>query len=274
MKNKTILITGGAGSLGQSLAEKLREYEPKSIRILDHSEYFQYEMVEHFKNYEVYRFLVGDIRDLRRLKRAFEGVDIVIHAAALKHVHLCEYNPIEAIRTNVEGSVNVADAALDCGVEKVLGISSDKAVHPINIYGASKLTMEKLFTHSNVYGKTKFSCVRFGNFGGKGSFPERIKKCAETGEPIELTNRFMVRYWIPIIDAVEFSIRCVEMMQGGEIFVPKMEEKHIGRMIKELAPNAEVKMVGSRVGEKVVEKLWVAGYEKAEDKGDYWVIGA
>jgi len=166
-RDKTILITGGSGSLGEAIAKLLLSNGVKSVRILSNDEWQQVQM-QRFCTDERLRFLIGDVRDRDRMYRAMNGVNIVIHCAALKHIPICEYNPIEAVKTNILGSINVIDSAIDNEVEKVLAISSDKAVHPINLYGATKLAMEKLITQANVYGTTRFSCVRYGNFGGRG----------------------------------------------------------------------------------------------------------
>jgi len=268
---ETVLITGGAGSLGGGLVKSILERDVKAIRIFDNSEYSQWQLGYNYKD-ERLRFLIGDVRDRDRLYRAMNGVDTVIHCAALKHVPLCEYNPIEAVETNVNGSINVIDTAIDNGVEKVIAISSDKAVHPINIYGATKLVMEKLFTQANVYGETKFSCIRFGNFqGSKGSLVQIIEKQLEAGEEITITNRDMTRFWISITNASEFTVECLDVMKGGEIFVPKMSESYVEDVIHTLAPDAKYKIIGKRPGEKLHELLFAEG-ENPIDKGDYFVI--
>lgn len=240
---KTILITGGAGSLGQQLAKEILQHNPASVRVYSRNEYFQVVMRDCFKDGRL-RFLIGDVRDMDRLKTAMKGVDYVFHAAALKHVPVCEYNPMEAVKTNIIGSMNVIGAALDCNVEKVLNISSDKAVNPINLYGATKLVAEKLFCDANVYGG-KFSSVRFGNLeGSRGSIGEKIKN----GERLKITDPHMTRLFFQLEDAAKFCIDVLEMMQGGEVFVPKnMVIKCIGDMI----PGGEV--VGRRPGEKMHE---------------------
>lgn len=252
---KTYLITGGTGSLGQALTVELLKHKPKAIRIFSRSEYLHWEMQQHFKDIKV-RFFVGDVRDKDRLKRAMTCVDVVIHTAALKHVPICEFNPIEAVRTNIDGSVNVIDAAIDCHVPKVLAISSDKSVHPINLYGATKMVMEKLFVHANVYGDTMFSCVRFGNFeGSRGSVLPLWIRQKEEGE-ITITEKDMTRFWITLEEAAQFTITCLDKMEGGEIFIPRMPEKTLLELSQQIAPNARIKVIGNRGNEKLHELLF------------------
>lgn len=243
LKDKTILVTGGTGSLGQAFVKLALEHEPKSIRIYSRNEYFQHQMSEDFNN-PTLRFLIGDVRDLARLKRAMTGVDYVLHTAALKHVPICAYNPMEAVNTNIVGSMNVINAALDCGVVKVLNASSDKAVNPINMYGATKLVGEKLFTDANVYGG-KFSSVRLVNLeGSKGSLIEKINN----GQKMKVTDPNMTRMFMPMESAAQFCIDMFEIMEGGEVFVPK---DIMLRCIGDMMPGAEV--IGRRDGEKMHE---------------------
>ncbi len=243
MVNKTYLITGGTGSLGQAFTKLILNYNPKSIRIYSRNEYFQHRMSEDFNN-PILRFFIGDVRDLSRLKRAMEDVDYVLHAAALKHVPICEYNPMEAIKTNIIGSVNVIEAALDCGVEKVLNVSSDKAVNPINLYGATKLVAEKLFTDANIYGG-KFASARLVNLeGSKGSLIEKLNN----GDKLKVTHPDMTRLFMSLEEGAKFCIDMFEIMEGGEVFVPKgIVLRRIGDMI----PDGEV--IGRRSGEKMCE---------------------
>lgn len=268
---KVILVTGGTGSYGEIFVElAIKEYNPKAVRVFSRGEYFQWEMSHKLNDLRL-RYLIGDIRDRDRLHRAMGGVDIVVHAAALKHVPLCEYNPIEAVKTNIVGSINVIDAAIDNHVDKVIALSSDKAVHPINIYGATKLAMEKLFINSNVYGDTKFSCVRFGNFwASRGSVIPLFAKQAEEGE-ITVTDPDMTRFWITLEDAARFTIQCIGKMEGKEIFVPKMDNANLSDLIKKYFPEAKRKVIGKREGEKVKELMFGEG-EKVEDCGDYYLI--
>lgn len=264
-----VLITGGTGTLGQELTRHLLKETLESICIYSRNEYAQVIMKSEFKDDKL-RFFIGDVRDRDRLYRAMSKVDYVIHCAALKHVDVCEYNPIEAVRTNVLGATNVIDAAIDAGVKKVVNISSDKAVHPINIYGSTKLAAEKLFLNSNVYGngKTVFSCVRFGNFtNSRGSVTEIWKKQRIKGEPITLTDKEMVRFWIDVDKAADFVIKTLERMEGGEIFIPLMPEKTMVELLKEIAPEAKVKVIGRREGEKKQEELVAEGekFTREED---------
>jgi len=223
---KTILVTGGTGSFGKKFTEiGLREYEPKTIRIFSRGELLQLQMRQLFDDDPRLRFFIGDVRDKGRLSRAMNGVDIVVHAAALKQVPACEYNPIEAIRTNIDGAANVIDAAIDNKVKKVLAISTDKAVHPVNLYGATKLVAEKLFTQGNAYaGKagTRFSVVRYGNVvGSRGSVIPLFLKQRKSGK-ITITDARMTRFWITLEQGVRFVIECMDRMHGGEVFVPKI----------------------------------------------------
>lgn len=257
-KNKTILLTGGTGSFGQKFTEiVLKEHDPESIRIYSRGELKQFEMNKKFNEPQL-RFLIGDVRDRERLYRAMNDVDIVVHAAALKQVPTCEYNPIEAIRTNIDGTVNVIDAAIDNSVKKVMAISTDKAVHAVNLYGSTKMVAEKLFVQGNAYvgeRDIRFSCVRYGNVvGSSGSviplFKEQKKK-----EEITITDDRMTRFWITLEQGVHFVIDCIERMQGGEIFVPKIPSMKITDLADAIAPGAKKKIVGIRPGEKLHEIL-------------------
>jgi len=258
IKGKIILLTGGTGSFGQEFVKIiLNEYDPKSLRIYDNRELAAVEMKRKFKDPRL-RFLMGDVRDKKRLRRAMEGVDIAVHAAALKHITICEYNPIEAIRTNVEGAVNVIDTAIDSGIDRVMAISTDKAVYPVNIYGATKMVAEKLFVQGNSYSgerKTKFSCSRYGNvLASSGSVIPLFKEQREKGE-ITVTDERMTRFFITLEQGVRFVIGCIENMKGGEIFVPKMPSMKITSLAKLIAPEAKIKFIGIRPGEKINEVL-------------------
>jgi len=275
-KKAVILVTGGAGSLGREIVRELILATGYTIRVLDNSEYALYELQRFLENKEWdasgVRYFQGDIRDKDRLRRAMVGVSSVIHTAALKHVPNCEFNPVEAVRTNIDGSINVIEVALDSGVDKVLAISSDKAVHPINIYGATKLAMEKLVTHSNVYGDTKFSCVRFGNFlESRGNVVRRWYKEAQEGKPLTITEKEMTRFWIHPGEAAQFTLKCLDIMEGGEIFIPKMDEASIMEMAQRVSPDCEVKVIGKRPGEKLHELLSAEG-EVLLDKDNYFVV--
>jgi UDP-N-acetylglucosamine 4,6-dehydratase (inverting) len=257
-ENKTILITGGCGSFGQKFTEIiLREHNPKSLRIYDNRELAEVEMERHFKDPRL-RFFLGDVRDKNRLFRAMNGVDIVIHAAALKHVPVCEYNPMEAVKTNIDGSINVIDAAIDNSVERVIAISTDKAVRPINLYGATKMVAEKLFIQANSYSggkQTKFSCVRYGNVvASRGSVIPLFME-QKDGGVLTITDERMTRFWISIERGVSFVINCTKLAKGGEIFIPKISSMKIKDLIAAIAPKAKIKVIGIRLGEKLHETL-------------------
>lgn len=256
LSGKTLLITGGTGSFGHKFVEiALKECNPKTIRIYSRSELPQIQMASQFPDSRL-RFFVGDVRDNDRLFRACNGVDIIVHAAALKHVPICEYNPIEAIRTNIEGSINVVNCAIENKVQKVIGISSDKAVAPTNLYGSTKMVMEKLFTQSNVYGRsTKFACTRYGNVvGSRGSVIPIFKEQAKTGK-VTITDKRMTRFWLTLEQGVWFVLNCLTMIRGGEVFVPKIPSAYISEIAKIISPKARHKIIGIRPGEKLHEKL-------------------
>ena len=284
--NKVILITGGTGSFGQKFTEVLlREHKPEAIRIFSRGELLQYEMQQRFENQSKIRFFIGDIRDRERLYRAMSGVDLVVHAAALKQVPACEYNPIEAVRTNVDGAINVIDAAIDNRVEKAIAISTDKAVHPVNLYGATKMAMEKLFIQANVYRKelrTCFSCVRYGNVvGSRGSVVPLFLKQRDTGK-LTITDERMTRFWITLEEGVRFVIDSIGRMHGGEIFVPKIPSMKVTDLAAAIAPGAEQESIGIRPGEKIDEVLlteeeaWHAreyeNYFLIEPEHSFWKI--
>jgi UDP-N-acetylglucosamine 4,6-dehydratase len=259
LDNSIILVTGGTGSFGQKFAEiVLNEHKPRAIRIFSRGELLQQEMRQKFNDDRRLRFFIGDVRDRERVYRAMNGVNIVVHAAALKQVPTCEYNPIEAVRTNVDGTVNVIDAAIDNGVEKAMAISSDKAVQPINLYGATKLVMERLFIQANVYTglrKSKFSCVRYGNVAGsRGSVIPLFLEQRKNGV-ITITDKQMTRFWITLEQGVRFVTDCITRMEGGEVFVPKIPSTKITDIADVIAPEAKREVIGIRPGEKVNEIL-------------------
>ncbi len=259
LTDKVILLTGGTGSFGQKFTETvLKEHNPKAIRIFSRGELLQQEMCQKFNNDERLRFFIGDVRDRERVRRAMNGADIVVHAAALKQVPTCEYNPIEAVRTNVDGAVNVVDASIDNDVEKAIAIGSDKAVQPINLYGATKLVMERLFIQANVYTggrKSRFSCVRYGNVvGSRGSVIPLFLRQRENGK-ITITDERMTRFWITLEQGVRFVIDCIGRMRGGEVFIPKVPSMKITDLADVIAPEAEREVIGIRPGEKVNEIL-------------------
>lgn len=259
LNDKAILVTGGTGSFGRKFIEMvLRDYKPKKLIVFSRDELKQHEMRTIGFNHPSLRYFIGDVRDVDRLRRAFHGVDVVVHAAALKQVPACEYNPIEAVMTNVMGAKNVIDAALDCGVQKVLALSTDKATAPINLYGATKLVAEKLFVQGNAYSGsygTRFSCVRYGNVvGSRGSVVPLFKKLRETGK-ITITDQRMTRFWITLKQGVRFVISSIESMHGGEVFIPKLPSMNIMDLARAIAPECEIEFIGIRSGEKLHESM-------------------
>lgn len=277
LQNKTILLTGGTGSFGQKFTEiALREHNPKVIRIFSRGELLQLEMQRRFNNDGRLRFFVGDVRDAKRLHRAMNGVDMVVHAAALKQVPTCEYNPIEAVKTNIEGAINIIDAAIENEVEKVIAISTDKAVHPVNLYGATKQVAEKLFIQGNAYTggrKTVFSCTRYGNvISSRGSVIPLFLEQQENGL-ITITDEQMTRFWITLEQGVRFVIDCIDRMQGGEIFLPKIPSMKITDLADAIAPGVERKIIGIRPGEKIHETLLTEEEARhSRDFNDYFII--
>ena len=267
-KDKTILVTGGAGSIGSEIVRKILEFDPKAVRILDNNETRLFELEQELQSEKI-RTFVGDVRDKERLKRAVESVDIIFHAAALKHVPLCEYNPFEAVKTNVTGTQNLIEVAMDEEVEKFITISTDKAVNPVNVMGATKLLAERLTISANFYkGKrrTAFSCVRFGNvLYSRGSVLPLFEKQIKKGF-ITLTDSEMTRFIMKMSQAVELILKATKMAKGGEIFILKMPAVKIKDlaevMIKELAPKygykpeeIKIKITGRRAGERLYEEL-------------------
>lgn len=259
-KYKAVLITGGTGSFGKqfvtTLLEKYKNFD--RIVIFSRDELKQHEMRISGYNSKRLRYFIGDVRDMVRLQRAMYRIDVVVHAAALKQVPACEYNPIEAVLTNVMGARNVIDAALDNKVKKVIALSTDKAVNPINLYGATKLVAEKLFVQANAYSgdrSTRFSCVRYGNvIGSRGSVIPLFNKQKKDGL-VTVTDPRMTRFWITIEEGVEFVIDCIHVMCGGEVFVPKIPSAKIIDLVKMIAPKCKVEYVGIRAGEKLHEVL-------------------
>jgi len=256
---KVVLITGGTGSFGKKFLEvMLAEHHPAKLIIFSRDELKQHDMRQAGYDHPSLRYFLGDIRDKDRMKRACEGVDIVVHAAALKQVPACEYNPMEAIKTNILGSSNVVDAALDTGVEKVLALSTDKAVNPVNLYGATKLAAEKLIVQSNAYagGKvTRLSCVRYGNVvGSRGSVVPVFLKQRQNGR-VTVTDERMTRFWLTLDQGVRFVIRSLEQMHGGEVFVPKIPSMAVMDLARAVAPENDIEIIGIRPGEKLHEVL-------------------
>ncbi len=259
LKGKVILLTGGTGSFGEKFTEiVLKEHDPKAIRIFSRGELLQMQMAQRFNHDPRLRFFIGDVRDKERLHLAMNGVDIVVHAAALKQIPACEYNPFEAIQTNVIGAKNVIDAAMSRGVAKVMAISTDKAVNPVNLYGATKLCAEKLLVQGNSYTGDSgplFSCVRYGNvIESRGSVFEVFKQQRENGK-VTVTDKRMTRFWLTIEQGVRFALDCIDKMKGGEVFVPKISSMRIMDLVEGIAPGCEIEFIGIRSGEKLHEVL-------------------
>jgi UDP-N-acetylglucosamine 4,6-dehydratase len=260
LDNSSILITGGTGSLGKSLISYLLNFtKVRRIAVLSRDELKQHELRAYYGNDHRLRWFLGDIRDLARVERAFHGVDFVIHAAALKQVATGEYNPMEFVKTNVLGSQNVVDAAISAGVKKVIALSTDKASSPINLYGATKLTADKLFVAANNYSQaygTAMSVVRYGNvMGSRGSVIPIFKDLALRNDPIPLTDIRMTRFWISLQEAVEFVMSSLEIMQGGELYVPRIPSMKLIDLATAIAPNSKIIEIGLRPGEKLHEEM-------------------
>src|SRR6202161_1785330 len=237
---QVVLVTGGTGSFGKKFVEiMLKEYHPKRLVIFSRDELKQHDMRASGMDHPSLRYFIGDVRDPARLERAFAGVTVVVHAAALKQVPACEYNPFEAIQTNIMGGRNVIDAAINQGVERILALSTDKAVNPVNLYGATKLCAEKMFVQANAYAgeqQTRFSCARYGNVvGSRGSVIPVFAEQRQRGR-ITVTDPRMTRFWLTLEQGVRFVVRCIEEMQGGEIFVPKIPSMKLSEMARVVAP--------------------------------------
>jgi UDP-N-acetylglucosamine 4,6-dehydratase len=263
LEEKTILITGGTGSFGRAFIKfVLKHANPKKVIIFSRDEFKQWQMQKEFPedSYPQLRFFLGDIRDKDRLMLAFEGVDYVIHAAALKHVPILEYNPFEAVKTNIVGAQNIIEASLERGVKKVIALSTDKAVSPVNLYGATKLTMEKLFIAGNAYAGAKattFSIVRYGNVvGSRGSvIPLFLKLVKEGCTELPITDERMTRFWITLEEGVKLVLFALQEAVGGEVFVPKLPSVRVVDLAKAICPNCSFKFIGIRPGEKLHESL-------------------
>ena len=258
LNDKVIMVTGGTGSFGKKfVAHVLQRFRPRKLIIFSRDELKQSEMARQFDD-PCLRFFVGDVRDRDRVYRAMRDVDVLVHAAALKQVPSCEYNPFEAVKTNIFGAQNLIDAAIDCKVKRVLALSTDKAVNPVNLYGATKLCAEKLFVQSNAYAGVdgaRFSCARYGNVvGSRGSvIPLFVEQRAKG--TVTVTDDRMTRFWLTLDQGVDFVIRCIEMMRGGEIFVPKIPSMKIMDLVEAVAPGCKVRITGIRAGEKLHEVL-------------------
>lgn len=265
LNGKTILVTGGTGSFGHHFVDYvLQHYKPKKIIIYSRDEFKQFNMQNAYKEHEkVLRFFIGDVRDKERLLRALHGVDYVIHAAALKQVSACEYNPIEAIKTNINGACNVIDACLDVGVKKVIALSTDKSVTPINLYGSTKMVSDKLFAAANAYSGvdgTKFAVVRYGNVAGsRGSVIPFFQHIIEDGgKELPITDYQMTRFWISLEEGVELVIKALEESRGGETFISKIPSFKITDLAQAMLPGCKMPEVGIREGEKLHEVMIVA----------------
>lgn len=273
--DRSILITGGTGSFGKACIDTLlKDHDPRVVRVFSRDELKQSELQARYADDDRLRFLIGDIRDLDRLRLATRDVDLIIHAAALKQIVIGEYNPFEVVRTNVLGAQNLATAAIDNGVETVIGLSTDKACAPTNLYGASKLLAERIFAQAGVYGSsTRFANVRYGNvMGSRGSVVPIFKAQAATGA-ITITDPEMTRFWITLPQAVRFVLSSVEMMEDGDTFVPKIPSARIGDLAEAIAPDAERVITGVRPGEKLHECLLTTDEARdARDLGDRYVI--
>lgn len=260
LNGRSILITGGTGSFGRKFLEKaLKEHSPRRIVIFSRDELKQYEMKQTWANDDRVRFFLGDIRDVERLRVALHEVDLVVHAAALKQVDTAEYNPMEYVKTNVLGSENVIQASIDAGVRKVVALSTDKASSPANLYGATKLTADKLFISSNHYSVargTAFSVVRYGNvMGSRGSVIPFFREMALQGLPLPITDSRMTRFWITLPQAVDFVLSSITDMTGGELYVPRIPSMNVTDLAFAIAPGAATREIGIRPGEKLHEEM-------------------
>lgn len=276
LDNKTVLITGGTGSFGKSFAKfLLANFNLKKLIIFSRDELKQFNMQKEI-NDDRLRFFIGDVRDAQRLQRAFHGVDIIVHSAALKQVPTLEYNPFEAVKTNIIGSQNVINAAIDQGVGKVLLVSTDKAAQPVNLYGSTKLCAEKLFISGNSYaaGKTKFSCVRYGNvLGSRGSIVEHLLKNRNNLSKVYITDLAMTRFWITLRQAFNLVLFALGNMEGGEIIVPKIPSMKLVDLFDALAPGVEREIIGIRPGEKLHEILLTEQEARhAVELSNYFVV--
>jgi UDP-N-acetylglucosamine 4,6-dehydratase len=276
LSGATILLTGGTGSFGNAFTERVLDRWPDMvIRVYSRDELKQSEMRARFGDSQV-RYMVGDVRDRGRMTRAAQGADIVIHAAAMKQVPACEYNPFEAVRTNVLGAQHVVDACIDARVEKVVALSTDKAVNPVNLYGATKLCAEKIFVQGNAYAaqsRTRLACVRYGNVvDSRGSVIPLFRKQADTGR-LTITDERMTRFWITLPQAVDLVLYALDHMTGGEIFIPKIPSVRVVDMAEAVAPGLPREVIGIRPGEKLHEVLLTADESRhAIESGDVFVV--
>jgi UDP-N-acetylglucosamine 4,6-dehydratase len=277
LDGKSVLVTGGTGSFGRTfIASILRESGVRRVVVFSRDELKQWEMQQLYRGEDRLRFFIGDVRDRIRVRRAFSGIDVVIHAAALKQIPATEYNPFEAVRTNIYGAENVIDSAIDEGVSQVVALSTDKASSPINLYGATKLVSDKLFVAGNAYAggkRTRMAVVRYGNvLGSRGSVVSHFRALAGTGR-LPITDIRMTRFWITLNQAVYWVRAGLAKMHGGEIFVPKLPSMKIVDLARAVAPDAELDVVGIRPGEKLHEEMIsVESARHALDMGDHYVV--
>lgn len=277
LNGKSVLVTGGTGSFGKKFIRTVLDTtEARRVIVYSRDELKQFEMRQSFPENDRLRYFIGDVRDKSRLERAFTDVQVVIHAAALKQVPAAEYNPFEAVKTNIHGAQNIIDACIDKGVERVIALSTDKASSPINLYGATKLVSDKLFVAGNAYAgsqDTRFAVVRYGNVvGSRGSVVPFFKRIAHTGV-IPITDERMTRFWITLEQGVQFVIDNLERMHGGEIFVPKIPSMKVTDLADVIAPGSEIKIVGIRPGEKLHEEMISSNdARRTLDMGNYYVI--
>lgn len=277
LDGKSILVTGGTGSFGRKFIRAvLDKTAARRVIVFSRDELKQFEMGQEFPNEPRLRFFIGDVRDKERLYRALDNIDAVVHAAALKQVPAAEYNPFEAVKTNIMGAQNVIDACIDRGVQRVVALSTDKASSPINLYGATKLVSDKLFIQGNSYAgskSTRFSVVRYGNVvGSRGSVVPFFKRLAPSGV-LPITDERMTRFWITLEQGVDFVLTSLERMAGGELFVPKIPSMRITELAKAMAPDARLEIVGIRPGEKLHEEMIsVDDARRTIDAGDRYII--
>lgn len=277
LSDATVLVTGGTGSFGTAfVARMLADHPGITVRVFSRDELKQSELAERFGHDPRLRFFLGDVRDLPRLRRAMRGADYVVHAAAMKQVPACEYNPFEAVQTNVLGSQHIVDAAIDAGVRRVVALSTDKAVNPVNLYGATKLCEEKLIVQGNAYagsGGTTFACVRYGNVvGSRGSVVPLFRRQADQGR-LTITDERMTRFWITLDQAVDLVLFALDRMVGGEVFIPKIPSMRVTDLADAIAPGVGYDVVGIRPGEKLHEALLTSDEARhSVDAGDVYVV--
>lgn len=278
LTGKTILLTGGTGSFGNAFARRILDEHPTTtLRVFSRDELKQSDMATAFGNHPRLRFFIGDVRNKARLTRATQGANIVIHAAAMKQVPACEYNPFEAVQTNILGTQHVVDAAIDSGVEMVVALSTDKAVNPVNLYGATKLCEEKLVVQGNSYAAasaTRLACVRYGNVvGSRGSVVPVFQRLRDEGKPITITDERMTRFWLTLDSAVDLVMYALDNMRGGEVFVPRIPSMRVTDLARAIAPDQPIEKIGIRPGEKLHEVMITADEARHTLRvGDVFVV--